>query len=178
MSWSPAKQQAAVEAMMSYIERTNAAFEAWYNSMRSGQQNQSQAALEEVLRQWRASLAELRATSDSLMMNEGGLDALNTMVREVAELQTTLKRLQSEHGTRVDQAVSVNPKVVPSPYTNILGLQRTFRPSTRTGLLIAAIVFAVLALVVAGYMIYQLVSSARPEAPQMGGRRANFGDGR
>lgn len=158
MTWTQANQDAAVAQMISYIQQTNAAFEAWYNSLQSGQQNQSQAALEEVLRQWRASLARLRAESDALMMNEGQLDALGTIVKEVSDLQSTLQKLQSESATRTDQAVSVNPKVVPSPYTNILGLQRTFRSSTRTGLLIATIVFAVLALGLAGYIIYRLVA--------------------
>lgn len=163
MPWGKANQEAAVAQMMAHIEQTNAAFEAWYNSLQSGQQNQSQAALEEVLRKWRASLAQLRAESDALMMNEGQLDALGAIVQEVTDLQSTLQKLQSENGTRTDQAVSVNPKVTATPYTNILGLQRTFRSSTRTGLLIAAIVFACLAIGLAGYIIYRLV------APSLGG---------
>lgn len=160
MSWTQANQDAAVAQMIEYIEQTNAAFEAWYNSLQSGQQNQSQAALEEVLRRWRASLAQLRAESDSLMANDGQLEAMGAIVKEVSDLQATLQKLQSESGTRTDQAVSVNPKVTVSPYTNILGLQRTFRSSTRTGLLIAAIVFACLAIGLAGYIIYRLLGPA------------------
>lgn len=165
MSWSQAQQDSATQQMLGYIQETNTAFEAWYNSLQSGQQNQSQAALEEVLRRWRASLAQLRATSDGLMMNEGELDALGAIIREVSDLQSTLQKLQSENGTRTDQAVSVNPKVVPSPYTNILWLNRTFRSSTRTALLIATIVFAVLAFGVAGYIIYRFVTEGFAAAP-------------
>lgn len=166
--------------MMQYIAQVNSAFEAWENSLRSGQQNQSQAALEEVLRQWRASIAQLRGTSDSLMMSEGELDSMGSTIRELTDLQSTLKKLQSENVTRVDQAVSVNPKVTASPYTNILGLQRTFRPSTRTGLLIAAIVFAVAAFGIAAYMGFQFAtkglsaSAASYQTAQSGGGRASL----
>jgi septal ring factor EnvC (AmiA/AmiB activator) len=165
MSWTQAQQDAAVATMMSHIEETNTAFEAWYNGLQGGQPAQTQAALEDVLRRWRASIQQLRATSDTLMASEGELDAMQQMIKEVEDQKSLLAKLQSENGTRVDQAVSVNPKITASPYTNLLFLQRTFRPSTRMGILIATIVFAVLALAVVGFIVYRFVVLGGDAAP-------------
>jgi hypothetical protein len=165
MSWTPAQQAAATTTMMNYIAQVNQQFEAWIQALQSGTQDQSKAALEETLRQWRASIQQLRATSDSLTMSEGELEQLNTLIREVVDLQSVLNKLRSEAGTRADQANSVNPKVRASPYTNLLGLQRTFRPSARTGLLITTIVLAVLALAILGFIVYRVVAKGSAAAP-------------
>lgn len=177
MPWSADQQEGALATMMTYIEETNVAFEAWYNSLLSGQSGQQQAALEDVLRRWRGSIQALRATSDSMVMSEGELDMMQLMIKEVQELKSQLKKFQSENGTREDQAVSVNPKVTASPYTNLLFLQRTFRPSARTGILIATILFAVLALVVVGFIVYRVTVEGAAAMPasypvaQVGGGR-------
>ena len=86
------------------------------------------------------------------------MQRLSELMTEAEEQRSVLARLQSEAGTRTDQADSLNPKVRSSPYTNIMGLQRTFRSGTRTAILIVAIVFAVLAVATLGYLVWRVVS--------------------
>lgn len=177
MSWSAQDQEAAIVEMIMYIEQTNAAFEAYVNGLQSGQPQQTLAALEDVLRRWRQSIQKLRVQTDTLIMSEGVIDALNQIVATVEDEKALLTKLRSESVTRTDQAVSVNPKVTPSPYTNILGLQRTFRSSTRQGIMIATIVFAVLAVGLVGYLGYQAVAGGLGEASYPGVARGGARDG-
>lgn len=174
MSWTPQDQELAVAEMVAYITETNLAFETHINALRSGQNPlAAQAALEDVLRRWRLSIDRLRAKSETLTQSEGLLDSLNQLIATVQEESSLLSKLQSEAVTRTDQATSVNPKVVPSPYTNILGLQRTFRQSTRNNILIATIVFAVLAIGIAGYAGFRAFTAGSPPSyPGRGGARA------
>lgn len=177
MSWASQDQEKAVADMMSYIEQTNAAFETYVNALRSNQNPlAAQAGLEDVLRRWRQSIDRLRAKSETLTMSEGVLDSLNQLIATVQEESSLLSKLQSESVTRTDQAASVNPKITQSPYTNILGLQRTFRGSTRTNIMIATIVFSILAIGVVGYVGYRAATAAPgelspPSYPGRGGAR-------
>lgn len=139
------------------MQEFNEKYTAWVNNVQAGNPGQSQAAVEDVLRRWRQYSEELRAQSETVMSNEGVMDALAMLVSQVADEKSTLAKLQSEAVTRTDQADTLNPKTRPSPYTNILGLQRTFRGPTRTGVLIASIVFGVLALAVLGFLTYRVV---------------------
>ncbi len=135
-------------------------------------------AVSEVLRRWRANSETLQET----VTNSEHIDSLQRKLAELADQREILARLESEAGTRVDQANSVNPKVTPSPYTNILGLQRTFRSSARSGLTIAGIVFAVLAVAVLGFLVFRLVvagvGTAFTTATQAGGGGKVSGGGR
>ncbi len=88
------------------------------------------------------------------------MERLSASLQEVAELRDTLADLQAQAVTRTEQADSVNPKVTPSPYVNILGLQRTFRDSTRQGLLLASIVIGALALIALGFLVVAFVSGS------------------
>lgn len=155
MSWTAQDQEAAIAELMMYITEVNAGFEAYINGLQSGQPAQTLAALEDVLRRWRQSIQKLRTRSDTLIMSEGVIDALNQIVATVQDEKALLAKLRSESVTRTDQAGSVNPKTTPSPYTNILGLQRTFRSSTRQNIMIATIVFAVVAIGLVGFLGYQ-----------------------
>ena len=92
------------------------------------------------------------------LSDQGVMDMLGAMVAEVEEQKQILESLQSEAGTRGGQADSLNPKVRPSPYTNILGLQRTFRTGTRTGILILSIVIGALSLATLGYLVYNVIT--------------------
>ena len=161
MPWT-AQQQVEAEAeaaafMMEFDEK----WLAWRAAIQSGVPTAStgQAAVEDVVRRWQQSLAQLKGQSDIIMSNENTMDELGQLAVQVSEEKNTLRKLRSEAGTRADQADSVNPKVRASPYTNLLGLERTFRSSTRFGILIASIVFGVLALGTLGFLIYQIVST-------------------
>lgn len=136
----------------------NEKWEAWRNAVRSGQPNSGQAAVEDVVRRWQQSLNALKTQSESVMSNDTVMDGLGQLAVQVAEQKATLRKLRSEAGTRSDQADSLNPKVRSSPYTNLLGLNRVFRDSTRTGILIASIVFGSLALGSLGFLVYSVVN--------------------
>lgn len=124
--------------------------------MSGGSAAQGQAATENVLRQWRADLEKLR---DQISIKDGAvLDKLHIQVGEITEQKAVLKELQSRHGTAAEQASIVEPKARSSPYTNLLGLERVFKPSTRIHLIIAAVLFAVLALILLGWLVYGTIT--------------------
>jgi len=158
MSWSTSDQAAAVAEFQNFTQQTQAAYAAYESGLRSGVPGTTQAALEDVLRRWRGALQVLRARSDGMVANESTVDNMNQLVASIQEEKAILRKLRSEAVTRGDQASSVNPKVRPSPYVNILGLQRTFRPSTRMNIMIASIVFGVLAVSIAGFMGYRVAT--------------------
>lgn len=133
--------------------------EGWRNAIAAGTGAAiAQTRTEDVLRRWRAFTNNLERQTESVIAQEGIMQQLSDLMTEAEEQRSVLARLQSEAGTRTDQADSLNPKVRSSPYTNIMGLQRTFRSGTRTAILIAAVVFAVLAAAVLAYLVWRVVS--------------------
>ena len=172
MPWTAQQQAIAKAKMAEFSAEFNAAYEAWRNGVQSGAPAQTEAAVEDVLRRWRDYLEQLRIHSDAAIANEGAMEELAAAVQRLQEERSELERLQSEAATRTEQAASLNPKTRASPYTNLLGLQRIFKAPTRTGILIAAVVFAVLALAVLGFLVYQVVVSgtiAQPSYTLSGG---------
>jgi hypothetical protein len=171
MLWTAANQQAAQTKLSEFSSEFNTAVEAWRNAVQSGAPGQTEAATQDVLRRWREYIELLKVQSDGAVANEGIMDGLSTLVDQLNQEKSVLAKLQSEAGTRTDQADTVNPKVRNSPYINILGLQRLFRSSTRTSILIAAIIFAVLAIAVIGFLVYRVVVTGQVYVPgyQMGG---------
>jgi hypothetical protein len=165
MPWSEQDQAAALLRYEEFLADFTLNYGAWKNGIQSSNPAQYQAATEAVVRSWRDYVNELRDSSSQMRQNEGALDFLGQQMTDVVEQRRTLARLRSEAGTRTDQADSINPKSQPSPYTNVLGLQRTFRPSVREGLFYAAVVFSVLALVLVAYLGYQVVTSGQVVRP-------------
>lgn len=159
MSWSPDEQTAEQTQFDNYMEEFGKTFGGWRDGIQAGSPAQGQAATEEVLRQWRKHVEELRARSEQMLAAGEQMDSLQSLARQVADEKATLKELRGQAGTRAGQAGSVNPKVTASPYVNILGLQRTFRQSTRDVLLGLSIAFGVLAIGTLGYLVYQVVGS-------------------
>jgi hypothetical protein len=154
MPWTQEMHATALGKRDGLVQEYQTALAAWQNGVQAGNPAQYEAQVQDVLRRWRQFTNELRDQSEAATANQGVMDLLGQLVAEVGEQQQTLARLRSEAGTRADQADSLNPKVRPSPYTNILGLQRTFRESTRTVLFWVAIVFGALAVGLLGYIIY------------------------
>lgn len=152
MPWTQEMHVAAQSRLNGIAQEYQTALTAWQNGVQAGNPAQYEAQVQDILRRWRQFTNDLRAQSEAATANQGVMDLLGQLVTEVGEQQQTLTRLRSEAGTRVDQADSLNPKVRPSPYTNILGLHRTFRESTRTAIFWLAIVFGALALGVIGYL--------------------------
>jgi hypothetical protein len=101
------------------------------------------------------------------------MDELGQLVTRLADDKVLFDQLSAEAGTRTNQSDTVNPKIQPSPYTNLLGLQRIFRQSTQTGILIASIIFGILALAVLGYLVYivQVTGAVVRSSPIVGGSR-------
>lgn len=157
MSWTKERQDAAQKKIAEFAEEYQATMSQWQNAVQSGQSTQGEAAVQDVLRRWRQFTIDLQTQSSAATQNQAVMDLLAQLVTDVGEQKKILAELESEAVTRVDQADSLNPKVRNSPYTNILGLQRTFRDSTRTAILIASIIFGVLALGVLGFLIYQII---------------------
>lgn len=158
MSWTKERQDAAQKKIIEFAEEYQATMSQWQNSVQAGQASQGEAAVQDVLRRWRQFTMDLQAQSSAATQNQAVMDILAQLVSDVGEQKKILAELESEAVTRVDQADSLNPKVRNSPYTNILGLQRTFRDSTRTAILIASVIFGVLALGVLAFLIYRIMT--------------------
>lgn len=156
MPWTDQNQKDAEQEAAGFETELNEKWLAWSNGIRAGNPGSGQAAVEDVIRRWRKSLEHLKSQSDAIMSDESVMDSLGQLANQVADEKRTLEQLRSTAITREDQADSVNPKVRTSPYTNILGLQRTFRGSTRFAILIASIVFAILSICAVAFLAYQV----------------------
>lgn len=175
MSWNQALQDEATAAMEKFSGAYATAATSLQNGIQSGDEAQYEAQVQEVLRQWRKFTSDLRDKSAAATQNQGVMDELGAIVSEVGDQRRVLERLRSEATTRDDQADSLNPKVQPSPYVNILGLQRTFRSSTRTALFWIAVVLAVLAISVIGYLTYRIMTRGGGPAIGVGSAAAAAG---
>jgi len=160
MPWTAQNQADAEQRSASLRKEYAEKMEAWKNITMSSDPRAvaNQAAVAEVLDRWQKSLNALQSQSDHIMSNENLMDGLGQLATQVAEEKVTLQKLRNEAGTRSDQADSVNPKIRGSPYTNILGLNRTFRGTTRSGILAASIVFGALSLSALGYLVYGVLT--------------------
>jgi len=154
MSWSTEQQESATVKMQQFQQQFESALSVWTNGLQTNNPQQSEQQVQEVLRRWRGFTEELQSQSESVTANQGVMNILADLVEEILEQKRILARLKSEAVTREDQANTLNPKNVNSPYTNILGLNRSFNSSTRTSILIATIVFGTVALVLLGLIGY------------------------
>jgi uncharacterized membrane protein YraQ (UPF0718 family) len=176
MPWTASDQQTAENRNNTFRQEFNTRLDGWRNTLSAGAIGQGHAAVEDTLTRWRAHMNELQSSSESLLGNDSLIDKVGVLASQVAEEKSVLEKLRSEAGTRADQATSVNPKIVGIPATNILGLNRVFRSSTRLFLLIASIVFGVLALGAISYFIYstgvvQYTANGFQTPVMLGGRR-------
>jgi hypothetical protein len=171
-------QSVAEERLAAFGAEFQETLAAWRNGLQAGGKGSGsgEAATQDVLRRWREYMELLRAQSDAAVANQGVMDRLATAVDQLTEQRSVLAELQSEAGSRSAAATMVNPKVRASPYTNILGLDRTFRESTRRGIIIATVVFAVLALAAIGFWVWRIVSTGTvvQVSYQLGGAVADY----
>jgi hypothetical protein len=143
-------------------------YEAWRNGIQAGQPAQYEASVNSILDKWWAFTNQLSAQVES--DQDGTSSTVADLVKDLETQKQVLAELESEAGTRGDQADSVNPKSKPSPYTNILGLQRTFRESTRSNIFVATLVFAALALVAVAALVFSVVTGGQVfKAPLLAG---------
>jgi hypothetical protein len=157
MPWTAANQTAAQQVADNFASEYASAVDAWTVALRSGGNAvAAKGRVTDLVGRWRQSVNDLEQQSDGIMSDQTAMDQLGQLATQVAQERGTLAKLRSEAGSRSVQSDSVNPKAKTSPYTNILGLRRTFRESTRLGILIASIVFGVLALVALGLLGYAL----------------------
>ena len=173
MPWTLQDQTRAETESAQNVHDVNKKFFEWLNAVRSGKPvfGTDHAALKESIRLWNLNLERLKSSSDAISSNESVMDELGQLVAQLSEDKIVLQKLQEEATTASNQSSSVNPKIRQSPYTNILGLNRVFRPSTHFAILIASIVFGVLALVVLGYLVFKVSSSGKAvyDSPIRGG---------
>ena len=159
--WTLELQRAEEAKTAAFAADFRAAMDAWKNQVQSGQPDAGKAIAASVLERWRGNRVGLQTRAQQIADN-GNMQELEILSGEVIEQRMQLDKLRDEAGTRVDQAASVNPKVRPSGYTNILGLNRIFRSSTWWTLLIASVIFGVLAVSLLGYITYKLYSGVMP----------------
>jgi len=152
--------------MTDYRAQFNNAFAAWQNSIATAAANPglidgisaAQSQLENVFNSWRSNVQDKQNALNAIVANETPMASLAALAAQVGEEKETLRQLREKQGTGSTQATSVNPKVVPSPYVNILNLRRNFRYGTKVNLIVASVIFGLLALGLIGFLIYKIVS--------------------
>jgi hypothetical protein len=170
-NWSNADQVAATATLAAIVVKFDAAYEAYINPVTPISGPALKQAVLNVLAEWREFNQRLSTTLYE--QDSSVIDTIGPLAEEVAEQKQVLQRLQRTAVTRNDQASVLNPKASPSPYVNILGLQRTFRPNTRSALLWVAVAFGFLTLCVLSAMIFMFVTRGIVATPSMvGGDRS------
>lgn len=159
MPWSSMEQSSAESKVSKFQQEFHESMEKWKNAALSGTLGNSQAVAEDVVRRWRVFVEQLKTQSDVIMSSELTMERLGELITQNSIEKETLFSLRNEENTRDNQADSVNPKVRGSPYTNVLGLQRTFRDSTRTNILIVSVMFGLLTLGSIGIMTAGFIRS-------------------
>ena len=153
------------------------AYNAWKTAIQTAATNPglkdavvaTQGQVDTAIANWRAYVLEQRRLADT----STDLDSLSRLAAKVAEEKDMLRQLREKEGTSIQQATSLNPKVVPSPYVNILNLQRNFRYNTKVGLIVASSVFGIAALGAIGLLVYKLSTTGVQASPilQAGGHK-------
>ena len=149
-------------ALFIHLNNLESAFETYIHEGQAAKQ-----PLLNILAEWRDynnTLSTQLFESDSSV-----IDTLGPLATQVIEQKDILKKLQGVAGTRDDQVNSLNPKAAPSPYVNLFGLQRTFRPGTRTAILWTGVFFGFLTLCVLAAMIFMFVTRGFVATPVMRG---------
>lgn len=170
MSWTAAQQAGLKKEWEDLSVEFFGAANAWWGAIAdaarepdlSPEVGRKEAQLDSVIARMRLYSERVRDLVES-QASGGLLDDLAALSSEIADEKRTLEKLRSEAVTREEQGDSLNPKVTASPYVNILGLNRTFRQSTWTTLLVVSIVFAALALGLIGYLVFRIVTLAPGE---------------
>jgi hypothetical protein len=178
MPWTPQNQADAEKRAAAFAAEYSDAQTAWLNAIRSGASPvAAKGRVDDVVSRWQKSVSDLETQSEGIVSNPSSMDSLGQLATQLAEEKAVLAKLRSEAVTRGDQADSVNPKVRGSPYTNILGLRRSFRESTRFSILIASILFGILAVGALGFLGYRSLepvisaSSSSSSGLQAGGSK-------
>lgn len=167
MPWSSTYQSEAEAKAAAFQTEYAAALEAWRTSLLSGQGQGGQAArTKDVVFRWQSFVNTLQSNSEAMLSSENTMESLGLLASQISDEKQQLEKLRNKAITRWDQADSVNPKIRGSPYTNLLGLHRTFRDSTRFGLLMASIGFGVGALGALGVFVADVFVWGRPVLPQ------------
>lgn len=186
MSWTREHQEEKIARLIELNNSVTSNIEAWKSSVQTAMGNTEAAdvtskklAVDGSMSQFREFVNYLRTQTDQVTANGTTIDEIARLAAEVAEEKENLRRLKEKYGTRSEQAQSVNPKVTQSPFVNALWLRRNFREDTRFGLIVASIVFGILALGSMGFLIYSMVTGGvmKPsfyEAQQGGHKRTRF----
>jgi len=127
----------------------------WNDALTAGQDGTiEKGAVEDGLARWRTHMMSMQNSTEELIGENSQLTQIGILASRVADEKTVLKKLQSEGGTRADQAETTANKHKSTPSSNLLWLNRTFRSSTRLFLTIVSILFATLTVVALIYFVY------------------------
>jgi hypothetical protein len=176
-NWNQAQQDAAIANMFGLAEKFRKVYEDFIHEPPNPASKQP---VLNVLAEWRDFNNSLSNTLNE--QDSSVIDTIGPLAEQVVEQKQILQELKVRVGTREDQISSLNPKTAPSPYVNLLGLQRTFRPGTRTAILWTGVAFGFLTLCVLSAMIYMFVVRGIVPTPTMVGggsrvsRRVTFSD--
>lgn len=150
MPWTAANQIESVAQAAYFTDNFNTTMAQIRDEIKASGAPVSIEPLGDLMRRWSVFVNTLQTDSDTIASNENAMESLSLLAAQNADYKARLSELRNQALTRSDQADSVNPKIRSSPYTNLLGLHRVFRDSTRFGLLMSSIVFGVGALVAGG----------------------------
>jgi len=170
-NWSNADQVAAAATLAAIVVKFDGAYEAFIRNPPTPEWKQPVLNILAEWREFNENLSTILYEQDSTV-----IDTIGPLAEEVAQQKQVLQRLQRTAGTREDQVAAINPKASPSPYVNILGLQRTFRPGTRSALLWIAVAFGFLTLCVLSAMVFMFITRGIVATPKMIGGGVGSGE--
>lgn len=155
MTWTPAQQTEAEATNTTLKNQFSTRWAAWNDAINAGQIDTSvqKAAVQDALTRWQANMNSLQSTSEQLIGDNAAMSRISILAAQIATEKGELNKLLSESGTRSKQSDSVNPKIKSIPATNMLGLNRVFRSSTRLYLIILSVLFALLAVAALIYFV-------------------------
>jgi hypothetical protein len=172
MAWTTSQQENSTQKLSDISGEYWKAYGQWQQAVADAAREPSQskvgaavANVQAKLGVWRSFVADLKHSSTEAVSQGDILSDLNSLASDIAEQREVLDKLRSKEQTRSEQGNTVTHKVTPSPYVNILFLERTFRDSTRFGILIASIFFGILALCTVCFCIYKVVTMISTRSP-------------
>ena len=168
MPWSTEQQTQYSKTLGSLVSEYSEAYTIWTNTIKDSardpslqpEANKAAAQVSSILQKMRIFVRDLqRASSDAISQGDV-LQKINDLATQIAEEKIELAKLLAVSGTRDEQSHSLNPRSTPSPYTNILGLNRVFRDSTRFTIMILSVLFGAFSLGLIIYLMYKIAYSS------------------
>ena len=141
------------------------------------QVNQSKQLIEQAVQTVRRSSTDVSNTIDQIVAAKARLRGeLTDNKKEVEHTQQAVREARELNKLRTEQAEELKKKYTSNYHTSYLGLWRPLHEHTHMGLIVASVVFALIALASVGYFIYEKMHNVSTgQAPALSTQTGMFG---